>query len=301
MHNSLTYKNMKTTLLIISTTLGLLTSQSRADRLVIKGSDTLGAKLVPQLAEAFKANHPGTTFDIAAEGSTTGIAAIIDGTAQIGMASRRAKPAEVGTAASKGVNMKPTIVTYDGIAVIVNVASPIKALTKRQVEQIFTGDVTDWSAVGGSPGKISVYTRNTSSGTYSDFKELAMKKRDYAGGSQKMAGNEQIASEVGKNPNGVGYVGLAYTKAGGIKVMPIDGVLPSVQSVHAKTYPYARPTFYYTNGEPSGLAKQFLDFTISGAGQKIVAQVGFVPIPQAEHQRLGKQQQRRKPVPPSRD
>src|SRR2546430_3109357 len=256
-----------------------LTGSAYADRLVIKGYDTLGAKLVPQLAEQFKAQHPGTSFDIAAEGSTTGIAAIIDGTAQIGMSSRRAKSSEVGAAAAKGKAMKPTIVAFDGIAVIVNSANPIKGLTKKQVEQIFTGDVSDWSAVGGSGGKISVYTRNTSSGTYSDFKELAMKKRDYAGGSQKMAGNEQIAAEVGKNPNGVGYVGLAYTKAGGIKVMPIDGVLPSNQTVHAKTYSYARPTFYYTNGEPAGLAKQFLDFTISGAGQKIAAQVGFVPIP----------------------
>src|SRR6476619_1337975 len=254
-------------------------TEARADRLVIKGSDTLGAKLVPQLAEQFKAQHPGTTFYFSAEGSTTGIAAIIDGTAQIGMSSRRAKTSEVGAAASKGKHMKPTIVAFDGIGVIVNSANPIKGLTKKQVEQIFTGDVTDWSAVGGSGGKISVYTRNTSSGTYSDFKELAMKKRDYAGGSQKMAGNEQIAAEEGKNPNGVGYVGMAYTKASGVKVVPIDGVAPSVQTVHAKTYPYARPTFYYTNGDPSGLAKEFLQFTISGAGQKIAAQVGFVPIP----------------------
>src|SRR6266403_93087 len=186
----------------LAVTLGLLAStlsHANADRLVIKGSDTLGAKLVPQLAEQFKAQHPGTTFDIAAEGSTTGIAAIIDGTAQIGMSSRRAKTSEVGTAAAKGKHMKPTIVAYDGIAVIVNSANPVKGLTKKQVEQIFTGDVTDWSAVGGSGGKISIYTRNTSSGTYSDFKELAMKKRDYAGSSQKMAGNEQIAAEVGKN------------------------------------------------------------------------------------------------------
>ena len=270
---------MKFTHLLTAIALVFVSAEARAEKLVIKGSDTLGAKLVPQLAEQFKAQHSGTTFDIAAEGSTTGIAAIIDGTAQIGMSSRRAKPAEMSAASSKGVNMKPTIVAYDGIAVIVNSANSIKSLTKKQVEQVFTGEVTDWSAVGGSGGKISIYTRNTSSGTYSDFKELAMKKRDYAGGSQKMAGNEQIASEVGKNPNGVGYVGLAYTKAGGIKVMPIDGVLPSVQSVHAKTYPYARPTFYYTNGEPTGLAKQFLDFTISAPGQKIVAQVGFVPIP----------------------
>ena len=105
-----------------------------------------------------------------------------------------------------------------------------------------------------------------------------MKKRDYAPSAQKMAGNEQIASEVGKNANGIGYVGLAYTKASGIKVVAIDGAVPSVKSVQAKTYPYARPTFYYTNGEPSGVAKEFLDFTISPTGQKIVLQVGFVPI-----------------------
>jgi phosphate transport system substrate-binding protein len=261
---------------ILAVAFGL--GQARADRLVIKGSDTLGAKLVPQLAEQFKSQHPGTTFDIAAEGSTTGIAAIIDGTAEIGMSSRRAKPAEVGAAAGKGKNMKPTIVAYDGIAVIVNSANPVKGLTKKQVEQIFTGDVTDWSAVGGSGGKISIYTRNTSSGTYSDFKELAMKKRDYARSSQKMAGNEQIAAEVGKNPSGVGYVGMAYTKAGGVKVVPIEGVTPSTRSVQDHSYSYWRPTFYYTNGEPSGLAKQFLDFTIGSGGQKIVAQVGFVPI-----------------------
>src|SRR2546423_8911915 len=144
---------MKLRTLLITLGLALLTASAHADRLVIKGSDTLGAKLVPQLAEAFKAQHPDTTFDIAAEGSTTGIAAIIDGTAQIGMSSRRAKPVEVGAASGKAVNMKPTIVAYDGIAVIVNSANPIKELSKKQVEQIFTGEVTDWSAVGSAPGK----------------------------------------------------------------------------------------------------------------------------------------------------
>src|SRR5438477_6603893 len=101
----------------------------RADTLVIKGSDTLGAKLIPQLAEEFKAQHPGTTFNIAAEGSTTGIAAIIDGTAQIGMASRPTKPEEVAAAKAKSVTFKETIVAYDGIAVIVNAANPIKSRT----------------------------------------------------------------------------------------------------------------------------------------------------------------------------
>src|SRR5215211_2256423 len=124
----------------LAVTLGLLgasLSNSNADRLTIKGSDTLGAKLVPQLAEEFKAQSPETTFDIAAEGSTTGIAAIIDGTAQIGMSSREAKPAEMAAAKAKGVEMKETTVAYDGIGVIVNAANPITNLTKKQIEQIF--------------------------------------------------------------------------------------------------------------------------------------------------------------------
>jgi phosphate transport system substrate-binding protein len=252
-------------------------STASAQKLVIKGSDTLGAKLVPTLAEEYKARNAGVSFEIAAEGSTTGISAIIDGTAQIGMSSRRARPTEVSAATAKGVSLKPLIVAYDGMAVIVNAKSPIANLTLRQVEQIFTGDVTDWSAVGGRPGKISVYTRNTSSGTYSDWKDLAMKKRDYAKSSQKMAGNEQIAAEVAKNPNGIGYVGLAYLKAEGIKVVSIDGVMPSKETVLAKKYAYARPTFYYTNGEPSGEAAKFVAFTLSDVGQQIAEKIGFVP------------------------
>lgn len=252
-------------------------STASAQKLVIKGSDTLGAKLVPTLAEEYKARNAGVSFEIAAEGSTTGISAIIDGTAQIGMSSRRARPTEVSAATAKGVSLKPLIVAYDGMAVIVNAKSPIANLTLRQVEQIFTGDVTDWSAVGGRPGKISVYTRNTSSGTYSDWKDLAMKKRDYAKSSQKMAGNEQIAAEVAKNPNGIGYVGLAYLKAEGIKVVSIDGVMPSKETVLAKKYAYARPTFYYTNGEPSGEAAKFVAFTLSEVGQQIAEKIGFVP------------------------
>jgi phosphate transport system substrate-binding protein len=269
---------MKIKNIVLAVVFTLIAAQANAERLVIKGSDTLGAKLVPQLAEEFKAQHPDTTFDIAAEGSTTGIAAIIDGTAQIGMSSRRAKPAEVATASAKGVNMKPTIVAYDGLGVIVNSSNPINNLTKKQVEQIFTGEVTDWSAVGGKGGKISIYTRNTSSGTYSDWKELAMKKRDYAPGAQKMAGHEQIAAEVGKNANGIGYVGLAYMKAGGIKNITIEGAAPTQVAVRNKSWPYARPTYYYTNGEPGGVAKEFISFTLSPGGQKIVDRVGFVSV-----------------------
>ncbi|HEY5893116.1 MAG TPA: phosphate ABC transporter substrate-binding protein [Chthoniobacterales bacterium] len=253
-------------------------SVAHAGKVVIKGSDTLGAKLVPQLAEAFKATNPGTKFEIAAEGSTTGITAVIDGTADIGMSSRRAKATEVSAAVAKGKSLTPTIVAYDGIVVIVNQNNPLKNLTKDQVEKIFTGDVTDWSAVGGSAGKISVYTRNTASGTYSDWKELAMKKRDYAPSAQKLAGNEQIVAEVAKNPNGIGYVGIAYTHEAGIHAVSVGGVAPSAETIRSKTFPYSRPTFYYTNGKIGGEAGAFEAFTVSPAGQKIVSQVGFVAI-----------------------
>lgn len=267
---------MKKTLLFAAAIVAA--SSLQAQKLVIKGSDTLGAKLVPMIAEDYRAQNPGVSFEIAAEGSTTGIAAIIDSTAQIGMSSRRARPTEMSGGSAKGVTLKPIIVCYDGMAVIVNENNPITNLTRRQVEQVFTGDVTDWSAVGGNPGTFSIYTRNTSSGTYQDWKDLAMKKRNYAPSSQKMAGNEQIAAEVAKNPNGIGYVGLAYTKAPGIKVVAIEGALPSKESVQAKKYPYARPNFFYTNGEPSGEAAKFIDFVLSDNGQATVEKVGFVPI-----------------------
>lgn len=249
-----------------------------AQKLVIKGSDTLGAKLVPQLAEEYRAAHPGVSFEIAAEGSTTGLAAIIDGTAGIGMSSRRAKPTEVSQAAARGVTLHPIIVAHDGIGIVFNAQNPLARLTRRQVEQIFTGDVTDWSAVGGKPGRISIYTRNTSSGTYSDFRQLAMKNRDYARTAQKMAGNEQIAAEVARNPNGIGYVGLAYLDGPRLKVLSIDGQLPTKETVLNGKYPLARPTFYYTDGEPAGETARFVEFTLSDAGQRLVQQTGFVPI-----------------------
>jgi phosphate transport system substrate-binding protein len=276
---------MKKTILLLTALFAVCAAQ--AQKLVIKGSDTLGAKMVPQVAEAFRAGNPGVVFEIAAEGSTTGLAAITDSTADIGMSSRRARPTEASAALAKGVTLKPIIVSYDAMAVIVNQGNPLDKLTVRQVEQIFAGDVKDWSAVGGNAGSISIYTRNTSSGTYQDWKDLAMKRRDYAKSSQKMAGNEQIAAEVGKNPSGIGYVGIAYINAPGVKVVGVvnkEGklVMPSEATVHDKTYPYARPNFFYTNGEPSGTAAQFIDYILSVEGQAIVSKSGFVSIAAAK-------------------
>lgn len=251
-------------------------------KLVIKGSDTLGAKLVPQLCRLYENEHPGFSYEIAAEGSSTGIAAVIDGTAQIGMSSRAAKSKEEAAAQAKGVTLTSTVVAYDGMAVIVNSANPLDELSLEQVARIFTGAVTDWSGVDGRPGQISVYTRNTSSGTYSAFQEMAMGGRDYAASSQKMGGNEQIAAEVAANPNGIGYVGLAYLANSGVKAVTINGVSPSVATVADHSYPLARPTYYYTNGEPTGLAREFVGFSLGTEGQKVVGEVGFIPV-EREH------------------
>ena len=263
-------------LITIITLAFLIAPLGYSQKLIIKGSDTLGAKLVPTLAEEYKSTHKDVAFEIAAEGSTTGISAIIDNTANIGMSSRRVKPTEMSAATAKGITLKPIIVAHDAIAIAVNAKNPISKLTKRQIQQIFTGDVVDWSAVGGSQGKISVYTRNTSSGTYTDFKDMAMSKRDYAKSSQKMAGNEQIIGEIQKNVNAIGYIGIAYINAPDIKIIPIDGQLPSKETVQKNLYPYSRPTFYYVNASPSEEAQKFIDFTLSTKGKEIIEKVGFI-------------------------
>jgi phosphate transport system substrate-binding protein len=249
-----------------------------AQTLVIKGSDTLGAKLVPQLKEEFRALHPETTFEIAAEGSSTGVAAIISSTADIGMSSRPVTQEEVSKARLNGVDMQMITVAFDGMALIVNEHNPVQSLSPAEVRGIFTGYLEDWAAVGGKPGRISVYTRNTASGTYRDFQDLAMKKDDYSPRSQKLAGNEQIASEVAENPNGIGYVGLAYANTPGVRVLSINGHLPTKESILSGDYPYARPTFYLVNANVrNDLAQQFIDFTLSPEGQAIVEAVHFIP------------------------
>lgn len=247
-----------------------------AQTLSIKGSDTLGAKLVPQLAEGFKAaGNKGVKFEIAAEGSSTAFPALANGTAQIGMSSRKIKDDERTYCRTKGVYLKEHPICHDMLCVIVNKNSPLAKLSKDQVAKIFTGQIKDWSEIGGAPGKISIYTRNTSSGTYKDWQKLAMGGRDYPSSSLKMAGNEQIAQEVAKNPNGIGYVGLAYSKTAGTKTIVIDGIEPL--ATNAKKYVYARLCYLYAPDKPSAEAAAFMSYVESDAGQDIVRKVGFIP------------------------
>ncbi|WFB35886.1 phosphate ABC transporter substrate-binding protein [Kiritimatiellota bacterium B12222] len=264
--------------LTLTTAVVVGSSVVAAEKLVIKGSDTLGAKMVPQIAEAFKAENPDVTFEIAAEGSSTGVKAIITDTADLGMSSRDVKEQEIADAKSKGVDLQTIVVAKDAIAVIVNEKNPISKMSVEQVGALFTGKANNWVAVGGKPGSVSVYTRNTSSGTYKVFQTLAMNKADYGDQTQKMAGNEQIAAEVANNVNGVGYVGLAYIDTPGVKVIKVNGVTPNNKNVNNGTYVLARPLYYLSNGAPTGLAKKFVEFTLSAKGQKVVSDVHFVPV-----------------------
>lgn len=246
------------------------------DKLVFKGSDTLGAKMVPQLTEAYTAEGNTVGFEIAAEGSSAAFSNLLAGTADIGMSSRDAKAEEKDTFTAKGQELVEIIAGYDMIAIVVNKSNGVRDLTVKQIEGIFTGDITDWSEVGGSAGPISVYTRNTTSGTYKSFQEMAMDERDYGTSTNKMAGNEQIADEVANNPNGIGYVGLAYADKDGLRSVKVEG--QAAKPKNKDTYPLSRTLFYYTVGQPAGEVKKFLDWaTGSEAAAKVVDSVGFIP------------------------
>ncbi len=262
------------TTLLIAVSMAVIAS---AQMISLKGSDTLGAKLIPQIAESYKAKgHALVKFEIAAEGSSTAFTALADGTADIGMSSRKAKEEEITACKAKGINLVEHSVCRDMLCVLVNQSSPITNLTKAQVADIYTGQIKNWSEIGGTPGPISIYTRNTSSGTYKDWQKMAMEGRDYAASSLKMAGGEPVQIEVAKNQGGICYSGLAYSKTPGTKAMPIDGIAPVAEN--AKTYAYSREYYLYVSDKASAEAKSFVDYVLSPAGQAVVKIVGFIPV-----------------------
>lgn len=259
--------------------IALAAFSARAETIVIMGSDTIGAKAALHLAEAFKAKmemiDKEVGFEISAEGSSTGVVSITEGHADIGMTSRPPSPKEIARAKAKGVELKTITMAKDGIAVIVNEANPIESISLAELEAIFAGDIDDWAAIGATAGSISAYTRNTASGTYDLFRAEAMSSRDYGDNTQKVAGNEQIAAEVARNPYGIGYIGLAYINTLGVKVVPVEGMLP-----RARKYPLSRTLFYLVdaNIRLSHIANDFIGFTLSPQGQHIIESVQFVPV-----------------------
>ena len=260
----------------IANLLLLFSVVSANEKIVMMGSDTLGAKMVPQLKEAYLKAGNEVDIEITAEGSSQAFTNLFAGTANIGMSSRDVKEDEKKKFTDKGQALIEHIAGWDMIAVVVNEKSKVKSLTLKQVEGIFTGDITDWGEVGGEPGKISVYTRNTASGTYKTFQKLAMSKRPYGKNTKKMAGGERIDNEVASNEKGIGYVGLAYAGKEGLRAVKIEGVSPKPKN--KATYALSRKLYYYTVGEPKGEVKRFLEWAMkSPESKEIVSKVGFIP------------------------
>lgn len=244
---------------------------------VIKGADTLGAKLVPQLIRAYQAEVKDLRFEIASEGSSTAFTHLLEDPTGIGMASRPVKIEERARFEKAGVQLTEQVAAFDMIAIVVHETQPIESLSLRQIESIFTSEVTNWSEFGGADLPIAVYTRNTSSGTYKTFQRLAMNGRPYGETTQKMAGGGSHLQETSKNPAGITYVGLAYTSVEGIKVLKINDILPKPEN--RLTYPISRQLYFYKTAKASPEALEFLRWAgeTETAGD-IVEKVGFVRV-----------------------
>ncbi|HIJ79520.1 MAG: PstS family phosphate ABC transporter substrate-binding protein [Desulfobulbaceae bacterium] len=252
--------------------------------ITVKGSDTM-VHLLSTWAEDFMRSHPQAEVSITGGGSGTGIAALINGTTDLCATSRPMMEKETQLAAAKGVQPREFIVGRDGIAIIVNPQNPVTGLTMLQLKKIFTGAVTNWQEVGGQDRPILVFSRESSSGTYVFFQEHVLAKADYTQRARLLPGTSAVVQGVAADSGAIGYVGLGFAEHGeGIKTVLVavddEGrpVAPSEESVRSGDYPIARPLYLYTKGAPTGLVKEFLDFAMGVAGQKIVKETGYVPM-----------------------
>ncbi|GAB4280016.1 MAG: phosphate ABC transporter substrate-binding protein [Deferrisomatales bacterium] len=279
-------------LVVVATALAVaLTGPALAARKMIqvKGSDTL-VNLVQSWAEAYM-EATGTFVAVTGGGSGTGIAALIDGKAQVADSSRKIKEEEIELARKNGVDPVEVAVAVDGLCVIVNEKNPVARLTVEEVGRLFRGEVPHWKALGGPDAPVTLYGRQSNSGTYVFFQEHVLGQRDYAQTMNRMNGNAQIVEAVRKDVSAVGYVGIGYVLGedgkvvGGLKavdIVPADGG-PAVspldrEAVEAGRYPLARALYQYTNGKPRGDVAAFLSFELSEAGQRIAEEQGFYPV-----------------------
>ncbi len=278
---------------LISFGLILAGSPSRAKQKMIqvKGSDTL-VNLVQILAEAYMEQNPKNPIAVLGGGSGTGIAALINGTCDIADHSRPWKEKEINLANENGVKPRRFIIAVDGVSVIVNESNSVGDLTMDQVGAIYRGQINNWKEVGGPDKPISLYGRQSNSGTYVFFQEHVLGNKNYSPDMKRMNGNAQIVEGVIQDKAAIGYVGIAYVydqKSGtvrkGLKVLKVAKDANSAAyspldkaAVDAGKYPVARPLFQSTNGKPSGAILDFIKFETSPEGQKIVEGEGFFTI-----------------------
>ncbi len=247
-----------------------------AENLVVKGSTTV-LPIAQAAGEAFMKKNPAINVSISGGGSGDGIKALIDKTTDIADSSRDLKPEEVQLAESKGVKPKGFEVAYDAIVPIVNPANPVKDLTVEQLSLIYQGKIESWKELGGPEKKITVISRDTSSGTYETWENKVLKKAKVTAKAQLQASNGAIVQVVSKNKYAIGYIGLGYLNKT-VKGLKVDGIQATAETALSGKYPVSRPLYMFTNGEPTGPAGKFINFVLSTEGQAIVKKEGFVPI-----------------------
>ncbi|MDR3576529.1 MAG: PstS family phosphate ABC transporter substrate-binding protein [Anaerolineaceae bacterium] len=252
------------------------------------GSDTL-VNLALAWAERYQANRPAIRISVTGGGSGTGLAALINGTTDIANASRAITADEIKQAKAKGENPKEWVVSRDAIAVIVNPSNPISKLTLKQISRIYKGETNNWSELGGENRPIVRLSRESNSGTHVYFLGAVIRmgsstdKSIFSEDTLLLPSSEGIIAELKDNPNAIGYDGLGYVTPD-VKVIAvakdISGpyVLPSAATVNNNTYPISRDLYMYTNGEPTGALKDYLDWIYTPEAQKIVSDLGFVPV-----------------------
>lgn len=246
--------------------------------LQIKGSDTM-VNLCQAWAESFMAAHPKVTVAVTGGGSGTGIAALIGGSCDLAATSRPMTPKEQAQTAATEWK-----VGLDGLAVVVHPSHPIKQLTLQQMAGLFTGKIRNWQEIGGPNRKVVILSREVNSGTHVYFKEHVLGKgQEFSPEALLMSSSQAIADEVATNPDAIGYYGMGYLSPDSSAVAVAKSpespyVSPSIANVRSNTYPISRPLFFYARGEPQGVVKAFLDFTLSAEGQTIVQQTDFVPV-----------------------
>ena len=262
-------------------------SDSAATYIENKGSDTI-VNLALAWAERYQAEHPEVRISVTGGGSGTGIASLINGTVDLANASRQIKEEEIAEAQSNGVEPVEHIIARDAIAVIVNPENPVSQLTLKQISDIYSGKIGNWFEVGGDDRPIVRLSRETNSGTHVYFLETVLRlgnsddKTLFSMDTLLLPSSEGIIAEVRQNPNAIGYDGLGYVPKD-LKMIAIaeqEGgayVLPSIPTVNDKTYPIARDLYMYTDGAPTGIVKDYLDWILATEAQEIVAELGFVP------------------------
>ncbi len=253
-----------------------------------KGSDTI-VNLALAWAEEYQTINPAVNLSVTGGGSGTGIAALINGTVDIANASRQMKEEERDTAISNGSDPVEFIIARDAIAVIVHLDNPVDHLTLAQISAIYSGKINNWNEVGGEDRPIVRLSRETNSGTHVYFLEEVIRlgedenKTLFAQNTLLLPSSEGIGAEIRQNPNTIGYDGLGYVthemKVIGVALSDGDPfIFPSAETVNSGLYPIARDLYMYSNGEPEGAIKEYLDWILSPEAQEIVAELGFVPI-----------------------